>query len=82
MNNEESDGKLEALLGCRNLSFFIDKEKINDGVIDEKEGWEKEELRAAISKAEKPLDILHKLKKNTPKNVAIKMMIKQYNIRF
>jgi len=82
LNNEESDGKLENLLGCRNLSFFIDKEKFSDEVIDEKEGWEKEELRGVISQAEKPLDILHKLKKNTPKNIPIKMMMKQYNIRW
>ena len=60
----------------------MDKEKIEGWNEDEAEEMERITLRKAVSEATHEGDILNVLKKSAPKNIAVKLMQKKYEIRF
>jgi len=82
LSGDAGEGKLEEFLGCRKLSFFVDKEKIEGWNEDEAEEMERITLRKAVSEATHEGDILNVLKKSAPKNIAVKLMQKKYEIRW
>jgi len=74
--------KLEEFLGCKKLSFLVDKDQVEDWNEDEAEELEELFLRRTVLLATNEGDILKVLKKSAPKSIALKLLQKKFEIRW
>jgi len=82
LSGDAGQKKLEEFLGCKKLSFLVDKEQVEGWNEDEAEELEKIFLRRAVMSARNEGDILQVLKKSAPKSIAVKLLQKKYEIRW